>query len=128
VRKPPATATHEDGKVLRVNIVGTSTPPAGLTPPREGLEHLVVDYMVENLKAGSGLELQPAPQFALADDQGTKYPPDKASQQLPCRLTGAGVVPAGGWRRFSLLYTVPAGQPLTVQYRGFESAGSLKVR
>jgi hypothetical protein len=128
VRKPPALVTHEDGKVLRVNIVGTSAPPPGLTPPREGFEHLVVDYMVENLKTGSGLELQPAPQFALADDQGTKYPPDRATQQLPCRLTGANVVPAGGWRRFSLLYAVPPGQPLTLQYRGYESTGSLKVR
>jgi hypothetical protein len=127
-RKPPALVTHEDGKVLRVHIVGTGTPPAGLRGPREGFEHFVVYYMVENLKTGSGLELQPAPQFALADDQGTKYPPDRASQQLPCRLTGANVVPAGGWRRFSLLYVVPAGQPLTVQYRGFESTGSLKVR
>jgi hypothetical protein len=127
-RKPPALVTHEDGKVLRVHIVGTGTPPAGLRGPREGFEHFVVYYMVENLKTGSGLELQPAPQFALADDQGTKYPPDRASQQLPCRLTGANVVPAGGWRRFSLLYVVPAGQPLSLQYRGFESTGSLKVR
>jgi hypothetical protein len=128
VRKPPALVTHEDGKVLRVHVVGTGTPPAGLPRPREGFEHLVVDYMVENLKTGSGLELQPAPQFALADDQGTKYPPDRATQQLPCRLTGANVVPAGGWRRFSLLYAVPPGQPLTLKYRGFESEGSLKVR
>ena len=127
-RKPTALATHEDGKVLRVHIVGTGTPPAGLRQPREGFEHLVVDYMVENLKTGSGLELQPAPQFALADDQGTKYVPDPASQQLPCRLTGANVVPAGSWRRFSLLYAVPPGQPLTLRYRGFESEGSLKVR
>jgi hypothetical protein len=37
-------------------------------------------------------------------------------------------VSAGSWRRFSLLYTVPAGRPLTLQYRGFESTGSLKVR
>jgi hypothetical protein len=128
VRKPPALVTHEDGKVLRVHVVGTGTPPAGLPRPREGFEHLVVDYMVENLKTGSGLELQPAPQFALADDQGTKYVPDPSGRQIPCRLTGANVVPAGGWRRFSLLYAVPPGQPLTLKYRGFESEGSLKVR
>jgi len=127
-RKPPTLATHEDGKVLRVHIVGTGTPPAGLRQPREGFEHLVVDYMVENLKTGSGLELQLAPQFALADDQGTKYVPDQSSRQMPCRLTGPNVVPAGGWRRFSLLYVVPAGQPLSLKYRGFESEGSLKVR
>jgi hypothetical protein len=129
VRKPPALATHEDGKVLRVNIVGTGAPPPGLAEPREGFEHLVVDYVVENLTAGAGAELQLEPQFALADGQGTKYPPDRAkSQQLPCRTTGSNVVPAGSWRRFSLLYTVPPGQPLTLQYRGFESTGSLKVR
>ena len=128
VRKPPFLATHEDGNVLRVHVVGTGAPPAGLSPPREGLEHLVVDFVVENLTTGSGLELQLAPQFALADGQGTKYEPDPASHQLPCRLTGANVVPAGSWRRFSLLYSVPPGQPLTLQYRGFESTGSLKVR
>lgn len=128
VRKPAALATHEDGKVLRVHVVGTGAPPTGLTQPANGLEHLVVDYFVENLTAGAGAELQPEPQFALADAQGTKYEPAPESQQLPCRLTGANVVPAGGWRRFSLLYAVPAGQPLTLKYRGFESEGSLKVR
>jgi hypothetical protein len=88
----------------------------------------VVDYLVENLTAGSGLELQPQPQLALADPSGRKYEPVPASAQLPCRLTGDNVVPAGGWRRFSLLYAVPAGQPLTLQYRGFQSVGTLKVR
>jgi len=109
-------------------VVGTGAPPAGLPPPRAGLEHLVVDYMVENLTAGAGIELQPAPQFTLADDSGATYAPDRSSPRLPCRLTGRNVVPAGGWRRFSLLYAVPDGQPLTVKYRGFASEGSLKVR
>jgi len=127
-RKPASLATHEDGKVLRVHVVRVGAPPAGLPPPGDGLAHLVVDYVVENLTAGAGLELQPEPQFSLADTQGTKYEPAAESQQLPCRLTGANVVPAGGWRRFSLLYAVPSGQPLTLQYRGFESTGSLKVR
>ena len=68
------------------------------------------------------------PQFALAGASGRKYEPESASTQLPCRLSGDNVVPAGGWRRFSLLYTVPAGQPLTLQYRGFQSTGTLKVR
>jgi hypothetical protein len=126
--KPSTAATHDDGTVLRVSVVGASAAPEGLVRPRPGFEALVVDYVVENLKAGTGLELQPAQQFALADDQGAKYPPERASQQLPCRLTGANVVPAGGWRRFSLVYLVPAGQPLTLKYRGFESEGSLKIR
>ena len=126
--KPPTVATHADGTVLRVHVVGASTPPEGLVRPKPGFEPLVVDYVVENLKNGAGLDLQPAPQFSLADPQGVKYPPDRASQQLPCRLTGANTVPAGGWRRFSLLYVVPAGQPLTLQYRGFESAGTLNIR
>jgi len=95
MRKPPFMATHDDGTVLRVHVVGTSTPPAGLPPAPEGVEHLVVDYVVESLKTGAGLELQPAQQFALADDQGAKYAPERASQQLPCRLAGANVVPAG---------------------------------
>jgi hypothetical protein len=126
--KPRTVATHADGTVLRVHVVGTSTPPEGLVRTRPGFEPLVVDYVVENLKTGVGLDLQPAPQFALADASGAKYPPDRASQQLPCRLTGANTVPAGGWRRFSLLYVVPAGQPLTLQYRGFASPGSLNIR
>jgi hypothetical protein len=126
--KPPTVATHADGTVLRVHVVGTSAPPEGLVRPKPGFAPLVVDYVVENLKAGVGLDLQPAPQFALADPQGEKYTPDRASQQLPCRLTGANTVPAGGWRRFSLLYVVPAGQPLTLQYKGFESAGTLDIR
>ena len=125
---PPVRATHTDGKVLRVHVVGTTAPPTGLPAPGAGREHLVVDYVVENLTTGTGAELQPEPQFALADGQGTKYEPAPESQQLPCRLTGANVVPAGGWRRFSLLYVVPAGQPLSLKYRGFESEGSLKVR
>ena len=128
LRMPPVRATHTDGKVLRVHVVGTTAPPTGLPAPGAGREHLVVDYVVENLTTGTGAELQPEPQFALADGQGTKYEPAPESQQLPCRLTGANVVPAGGWRRFSLLYVVPAGQPLSLKYRGFESEGSLKVR
>jgi hypothetical protein len=128
VRKPAASATHQDGKVLRVSVVGTGTLPAGLQAPPAGSEHLVVDYLVENLTSGSGLELQPKPQFALADAAGTKYEPVSEGVTLPCGLTGENVVPAGGWRRFSLLYTVPVGQPLTLEYRGFESTGTLKVR
>jgi hypothetical protein len=120
--------THADGTVLRVHVVGTSTPPEGSVRPRPGFEPLVVDYVVENLKTGVGLDLQPAQQFSLADESGAKYTPDRASQQLPCRLSGSNTVPAGGWRRFSLLYVVPASQPLTLQYKGFESAGTLNIR
>jgi hypothetical protein len=128
VSKPSATATHEDGKVLRVGVVGAGPAPAGMSAAPEGSEHLVVDYIVENESEASGLELQPQPQFALADASGAKYEPESASAQLPCRLVDDNVVPAGGWRRFSLLYTVPTGQPLTLQYRGFESTGALKIR
>lgn len=128
VRKPSASATHTDGTVLRLSVVGTAAPPAGLAPPSAGLEHLVVDYLVENLNSESGLELQPEYQFALADTSGTTHEPEDESGNLPCRLTGDNVVPPGGWRRFSLLYAVPAGLRLTLQYRGFESAGTLKVR
>ncbi len=128
VRKPSASATHTDGSVLRLSVVGTAAPPAGLAPPPAGLERLVVDYLVENLNSESGLELQPEHQFTLADASGTTYEPEDESSHLPCRLTGDNVIPAGSWRRFSLLYAVPAGQRLTLQYRGFESAGSLRIR
>lgn len=127
-RKPPFVVTHDDGKVLRLSVVGAGAPPDGLPQPRAGSEYLVVDYVVENLTAQTGVELQLAQQFTIADEGGVKYQPDRVSQQLPCRLTGRNVVPAGGWRRFSLAYTVPPGQPLTLHYRGFESEGSLKVR
>ena len=127
-RKPPVVASHDDGKVLRVGIVGTPAPPEGLPPARAGFEYVVVDYVVENLTAGTGIELQAAPQLALADAEGKTYPPDRVSQRLPCRLSGRNVVPAGGWRRFLLAYYVPSGQPLTLQYRGFESQGTLQVR
>ena len=105
-----------------------SASPAGLGQPPAGLEFLVVDYLVENLTPSTGIELQPRPQFALADESGKMYEPAGASSRLPCRLTGANVVPAGGWRRFSLLYNVPPGQPLTLQYRGLKSTATLKVR
>jgi hypothetical protein len=118
----------QDGSVLRVLLVGTGTAPAGLPAPPEGSQYFVVDYVVENLQAGQGVELQADPQFSLVDGAGQVYAPDAASAALPCRLTGDGVVPAGGWRRFSLLYAVPAGQSLSVQYRGFETNGTLKVR
>lgn len=65
------------------------------------VEHLVVDYVVENLTTETGIELQPEPQFALADAQGTKYEPAPESTQMPCRLGAANTVPAGSWRRFS---------------------------
>ena len=127
-RKPPVAATHDDGKVLRIGVVGVSAPPATVPAPRSGLEYVAVDYIVENLTVNTGIDLQPGPQLALADAEGKTYPPDQASQLLPCRLTGRNTVPAGGWRRFSLLYAVPVGQPLTLKYRGFESEGTLKVR
>ena len=127
-QRPAARATVQDGSVLRVLLVGSGPAPAGLPAPPEGSQYLVVDYVVENLQAGQGVELQADPQFSLVDGAGQVYAPDAASAALPCRLTGAGVVPAGGWRRFSLLYAVPAGQSLSVQYRGFETNGTLKVR
>jgi len=128
-QRPATRATVTDGSTLKLHLVGTlSGAPAGVEPPESGREYIVVDYLVENLHATQGLELQPAEQLALVDGAGEHHAPDAASDRLPCRLTGAGVVPAGGWRRFSLLYTVPAGQPLIVEYRGFESSGKLKVR
>jgi hypothetical protein len=127
-QRPAARATLQDGSVLRVLLVGSGAAPAGLAQPPSGSEYLVVDYVVENLNAGQGLELQADPQFGLVDDAGQLHPPDAASAGLPCRLTGDAVVPAGSWRRFSLLYAVPIGQPLSLQYRGFETSGTLKVR
>jgi hypothetical protein len=113
-QRPAARQTVQDGAVLRVSLVGTGTPPAGLPGPPEGRQYLVVDYVVENLQTGQGVELQADPQFSLVDGAGQTYPADAGSSALPCRLTGAGVVPAGG--------------SLNVKYRGFEAEGLLKVR
>ena len=54
------------------------------------------------------------------DGKGGFIEPLPASEQMPCRFGEGGVVPPAHARRFTLLYDVPAGMALKLQYRGFE--------
>ena len=127
-RKPAVIATHRDGSFLLVSLVGIGAPPPASFHPEPGMEPVVVDFVVENLNSESGVELQPEAQFVLVDGSGEQWVPEVESEDLPCRLSGSNVVPAGTWQRFSLLYGVPARQTLTLHYRGLKAEGTLKVR
>ena len=122
-------ATITDGDVLRVlKLPGTAVPP-GLPPPAAGAEQVALDLVVENLRTGAGIELQAAQQFQLVGPGDARIVPSRASTQAPCRLDGRNVVPAGGSRRFTLVYDVPPGAPLQLEYRGFNVKSELiKVR
>jgi hypothetical protein len=126
---PSPDATIKDGDVLRVLKLPGFAVPAGLPAPPSGKERVGVDLVVENLRSGSGIELQARQQFRLVGPDGTRYEPAGDSGRAPCRLTGAAVVPAGGSRRFTLVYDVPPGQALQLEYRGFDVKSELvKVR
>ena len=126
---PAPEATITDGDVLRVlKLPGVGAPP-GLPPPAAGSERVALDLVVENLRAGTGIELQAAQQFRLVRPDEARIAPSRFSAQAPCRLDGRGVVPAGGSRRFTLVYDVPPGVPLRLEYRGFNVKSELvKVR
>jgi hypothetical protein len=83
---------------------------------------------VENLRSGTGIDLQADQQFRLVTPDGKRYQPAADSAKAPCRLDSA-VVPAGAARRFTMIYDVPPGQPLQFEYRGFNVKTELvKVR
>ncbi len=128
-RWPAPEATVTDGDVLRVlKLPGLAVPP-GLPPAAAGTEQIALDLVVENLRAGTGIELQAAQQFRLVGPDEVRIAPSRAGAQVPCRLDGRSVVPAGGSRRFTLVYDVPPGVPLQLEYRGFTVKSELvKVR
>jgi hypothetical protein len=65
----------------------------------------------------------------LVTPDGKRYEPSPDSAKAPCRLTGGAVVPASGTRRFTLVYDVPPGQPLQLEYRGLSvKTEMVKVR
>ncbi|OFW22346.1 MAG: hypothetical protein A3G21_15400 [Acidobacteria bacterium RIFCSPLOWO2_12_FULL_66_21] len=125
---PSPEATVKDGDVLRVlKLPGTAVPP-GVPAAPSGSERVALDLVVENLRSGAGIELQPQQQFRLVGPDGTRYEPSSDSAHVPCRLTG-DVVPAGSARRFTLIFDMPPGQPLQFEYRGFNVKSELvKVR
>ena len=126
---PAPDSTITDGDVLRVlRLPGLGVPP-GLPPAPAGSERVALDLVVENLRAGSGIELQAGQQFRLVGPAGAPIEPSAASASAPCRLDGAAVVPAAGSRRFTLVYDVPPGAPLQLEYRGFNVPSErVKVR
>jgi hypothetical protein len=125
---PAPESTVTDGDVLRVlRLPGTALPP-GVPPAPAGSERIALDLVVENLRAGSGIDLQLDQQFRLVTPDGRRITPSGDSAHAPCSLTG-DVVPAGSSRRFTLVYDVPPGQPLQFEYRGFNVKSELvKVR
>lgn len=118
---PAPQATIEDGSVMKVHILPTPPRPASLPAPAAGREYVLLDVVIENLKAGQGVEFQGTQQLRLLNaDGGFLQPSSPLSNSLPCSLGDTGVIPAGGTRRFQYVYDVPAGMPLKLQYRGFE--------
>jgi hypothetical protein len=126
---PSPDATIKDGDVLRVLELPGTAVPAGVPAAPAGSERVALDLVVENLRSGSGIELQANEQFRLVTPDGRRFQPSRDSARAPCRLTGGAVVPASGSRRFTLVYDVPPGQPLQLEYRGFNVKSELvKVR
>jgi hypothetical protein len=125
---PSPASTITDGDVLKVHRLPGTAVPAGVPPAPSGAERIALDLVVENLRAGDGIELQLGQQFRLVTPDGKRIAPSGDSAHAPCSLTG-DVVPAATSRRFTLVYDVPPGQPLQFEYRGFTVKSELvKVR
>jgi hypothetical protein len=56
----------------------------------------------------------------LTDAAGSFIGPATPTNTLGCRLDDGDVVPPGNARRFMVVYDIPAGAPVRLQYRGFE--------
>jgi hypothetical protein len=114
--------------VLRVLKLPGTAVPSEISLPQPGSERVALDLVVENLRTRAGIDLQAAQQFRLVTPDGKRHEPIAESAKALCRL-GRAVVPAGSSRRFTLVYDVPPGQPLQMEYRGFNVKSELvKVR
>ena len=82
--------------------------------------HVVLDFVIENLKSTQGIEFTTSQQLRLVDPQGAFVQLDASTKELGCRLEDGDVIPPGQARRFMASYELPAGAPLRLQYRGFE--------
>lgn len=116
---PTPTHTFVDGTTMRVHLLPAPARPASLAPAADGRRQLLLDVAVENLSPKSGIEFQTV-QLRLAMADGSFAEPSPLSAQLPCRLDGDGVIPAGGVRRFQLVYDIAADAAPRVNFRGFE--------
>jgi len=117
---PSPQQTIQDGTTMKVHVLPTPARPSRLPAPQAGREFVVLDLVLENLKADRGIDLQTTQQLRLVAPDGSFIEPSPLSNQLPCYPGEAGVIPASNARRFSLVYDVPVGIPRTLQYRGFE--------
>ena len=117
---PTPLHTIEDGSTMRVLVLPTPSRPGSLPAAPAGREYVLLDVVIENLKANNGIEFQGTQQLRLVNPAGGFIQASPLSSQLPCRLDEAGVIPGGHARRFVLVYDVPAGMPLKLHFRGFE--------
>lgn len=116
---PKPAHTFVDGTTMRVHVLPAPATPSTLAPAAEGRRHVVLDVVVENLGSRSGIEFQPI-QLRLVTPAGQFIEPSPASADVPCRLTGAGVIPASALRRFTLVYDIGSSEAARLHYRGFE--------
>ncbi len=116
---PPPRQTIADGSTLRLHVLPNPGLPPHLPSAVPGRELVMLDVVVENLKA-QGVEFQGTMQLRLVDPSGGFIQRSPLSNQLACTLGDAGVIPAGHARRFQYVYDVPSDMPLKLEYRGFE--------
>ncbi len=117
---PAPINTIQDGTTLRVLVLPMPARPASLPAPASGRAQVVLDLVIENLKSSQGIDFQTTMQLRLMDPNGVFIQPSALTDQLACTMGNTGVVPAGQARRFVVVYDVPAGMPIKLQYRGFE--------
>ena len=93
-----------------------------------GREFVIVESSWKNIIPKVKVNRKKAQDRTGGTPDGKRYPPSPDSAHAPCRLAGR-VVPAGSARRFTLVFDVPPGQPLQMEYRGFTVKSELvKVR
>jgi hypothetical protein len=118
---PKPSQTVLDGSTLRLHVLPPSPArPAGLPAPASGREHVLLDLVIENLKSDQGIDFDVTQQLRLVDAHGEFIEPSSLSSRFACRLGEGDAVPAGNARRFTLVYDMPTGSPIKLQYRGFE--------
>ena len=116
---PTPAHTFVDGTTMKVHLLPAPSRPASLAEGTGGRRQVLLDVVVENLSQKSGIEFQ-AVQLRLVMPDGSFTDPSPLSAQVPCRLDGDGVIPAGGVRRFLLVYHAPPDAAARVHFRGFE--------
>ena len=117
---PTPINTIEDGSTLRVLVLPTPPAPASLPPPANGREHVVFDFVIENLNSTQGIEFTTSQQLRLVDPTGAFVQLSPLTKRFGCRLDDGDVVPPGHARRLFAIYDMPIGTTKRLQYRGFE--------